>query len=70
MTLTAKVLLAYLVTAFVVFAWMFRLDISGGSGGAAVINDRWLGTVQICSMGSGGQPSLCFPLYPAPSKLN
>jgi divalent metal cation (Fe/Co/Zn/Cd) transporter len=63
MTLTAKALLAYLVVALIVFAWMFRFEVlpSAQSSSTALIADRWLGTVQWCFVSSGGD---CAYIYP------
>lgn len=52
MTLTAKLLLAYLVLATVIFGWMFRYDMRPSGYGANVfILDRWTGKIKLCSGG-------------------
>jgi hypothetical protein len=40
MTSAAKAVLAYLVVALIVFAWMFRYNVSD-SGGSVMMADRW-----------------------------
>jgi hypothetical protein len=69
MTLTARVLLAYLVIALIIFAWMFRVDSqpSATTWRTAIITDRWLGTVQYCNIVGGGD---CSRIYPPPAKSN
>lgn len=66
MTNTAEALLAYLIVALIIFAWMYRID-AKPSGGTffAVVTDRWLGTVSLCTIGP--RPK-CDPLYPAHSE--
>lgn len=62
MTITAKVLIGYLVLALVVFAWMFRYGVvsTGGATSVALVTDRWTGTVYHCFGG-------CSVAFPRPS---
>jgi len=61
MTPTAKTLLGFLIAAFVVFAWLFRIDAKPTSNPLiAIVTNRWTGTVFFCSSGA----EHCAQIYP------
>jgi hypothetical protein len=61
MTLGARVVLAFLALALIVFAWLFRIDAKPLSGGgtAAIVTNHWTGTVYGCN----ARPE-CVQIYP------
>lgn len=61
MTLTAKVLLAYLAVALIVLAWMFRINVTPSGNGFPYVTNRWTGRVYSCEYKS------CELRYPLPS---
>lgn len=69
MSLTAKVLLAYLIALSVVLAWIFRFSIAATNAngfGDVIVADRWFGTVKVCSVAVRE----CVSVYPRPTKSN
>jgi len=50
MTITVKVLLAYLIAALLVFCWLFRYGVTpyATTTGVSVV-DRWAGKVYFCA---------------------
>jgi hypothetical protein len=48
MSITARALLAYLVIALIVFAWMFRYDVKATGSDNAFVVDRWTGKMHLC----------------------
>ena len=45
-------------------AYLFRYDITAMPGGAALVTDRWLGTVKLCYTPMDNVTVMCFPRYP------
>jgi hypothetical protein len=63
-TPTAKALLAYLIAALVVSAWMFRFDVRvTATPFSATVLDRWLGSIQNCDIRGN-----CYTIYPGISR--
>jgi hypothetical protein len=48
MTPGMRILLAVIVAAILIAAWMERIDVQGGGQGSAIVTDRWTHEVYLC----------------------
>jgi hypothetical protein len=61
--LAAAVLLGFIILSATI-AFLGRYEVSAEPGGAALVTDRWRGTVQLCATPMDNVTVICFPRFP------